>query len=91
MKQFIAILLCAVIPLVGLAASDNAYKVTYDGGSLQNVKAGNGLKLYIEEKQVRLVKDKTEVAVIPGDFRFLHRPGPHSWEQEGLIRADVVV
>ena len=65
MKQFIAIVLCTVMVDVGFAASDNAYKVTYDGGSLQDIKPGNDAKLYIEEKQVRLVKDKQEMLVIP--------------------------
>jgi len=51
--------------MVGFAASDNAYKITYDGGSLPNVKTGTGLRLYIEERQVRLVKDKENVIVIP--------------------------
>lgn len=65
MKQTIAILLCLVIPFVGFAASDNGYNVKYDGGSVPNLKAGNDVKLYIEEKQVRMVRDKKEIAVIP--------------------------
>src|SRR5262249_8681878 len=64
MKRLVAIALCAAIPL-GLWAGDNAYKVTYDGGSISDVKAGTGLKLYIEGKQVRLAKDKKEVITIP--------------------------
>jgi hypothetical protein len=39
--------------------------VTYDGGSLADVKPGTGAKLYIESNQVRLVKDKTDVITIP--------------------------
>jgi hypothetical protein len=50
---------------MGLYAKDNGYSVTYDGGSIPNVKAGNGLKLYIEQSQVRLVKNKTDVMLIP--------------------------
>ncbi len=65
MKQFIAILLCAVIPFVGLAATENAYKVSYDGGSLANVKVGSSVKLLIDDKQVRLVKSKENVLIIP--------------------------
>lgn len=65
MKRLVAIVLCAAIPLA-VWASDNAYKVTYDGGSITDVKAGTGLKLYIDGKQVRFVKDKKEVATIPG-------------------------
>jgi hypothetical protein len=46
-------------------AGDNSYKVTYDGGSLTDTKSGTGLKLYIDSNQVRLTKDKAEVAAIP--------------------------
>jgi hypothetical protein len=64
----IAVVLCAVISVVGLAAEnsgDNVYKVTYDGGSIANTKAGSSLKLHFNSSQIRLVKDKTELATIP--------------------------
>jgi hypothetical protein len=64
----LAIVLCAVVPVVGLAAEssgDNAYKVTYDGGSISNTKAGSTLKLHFDSNQIRLVKSKTEIATIP--------------------------
>jgi len=65
-RQIIALLLSAVIPVVGFAASmENGYKVRYDGGSVPNVKSGNDVKLLIEEKQIRLIKDKKDVALIP--------------------------
>ena len=64
MKQLIATVLCAVIPIVAFAG-DTGYKVNYDGGSIPGIKAGNGLKLYIDSNQVRLVKDKADVMVIP--------------------------
>lgn len=41
------------------------YKIAYDGGSIQNAKAGTGMKLYIDGTNIRIIKDKTEVAVIP--------------------------
>jgi hypothetical protein len=53
------------LPITTFAASDNGYKVTYDGGSLPNAKAGNGMKLYISSSSIRITKDKEEVAVIP--------------------------
>ena len=65
MKQFLAVLLCLTIPHLTFAAASNNYSVKYDGGSQSNLKIGSDLKLYIDEKQVRLVKDKTEVLVIP--------------------------
>jgi hypothetical protein len=46
-------------------ASDNSYKIAYDGGSLPDIKAGVGMKLFIESNQVRLVRDNTDVIVIP--------------------------
>lgn len=39
--------------------------MTYDGGSLPDVKSGTGVKLYIESNQVRLVKDSTDITTIP--------------------------
>lgn len=66
MKAFIAVFLCLAIPLTVLA-EDNSYKVNYDGGSIPDTKAGTGMKLYIEAKQIRLVKDKTDVITIPAE------------------------
>lgn len=65
MKRVIAVLLCAIAPSIGFAATDTGYKVTYDGGSLTNLKAGNGIKLYVEPNQIRLVKSKEDLVVIP--------------------------
>jgi hypothetical protein len=64
MKGLLAIALCAAIPLA-VWAGDNAYNVTYTGGSIPDVKVGTGLKLYIEGKQVRFAQDKKEVITIP--------------------------
>ncbi len=64
MKTLVVIILCFAIPTLAIAG-DNSYKVTYDGGSLPDLKAGIGMKLYVEAAQVRLVKDKTEIITIP--------------------------
>jgi len=64
MRNFMAVLLCIAIPIM-VFAGDNSYKVTYDGGSLPDIKSGTGMKLYIEANQLRLVKDKTDVITIP--------------------------
>src|SRR5579872_6545390 len=64
MKNLLAVILCFAIPLSVLAA-DNSYKVTYDGGSVPDTKAGSGMKLFIEPNQVRLVRDKADVITIP--------------------------
>jgi hypothetical protein len=60
MRILLAVVLSIAIP-ISVLAGDNGYKVTYDGGSLPDVKSGMDLKLYIEGNQVRLVKDKAEV------------------------------
>ena len=64
MKRLLAIFLCFLFPLSALAG-DNSYKVVYDGGSVPNAKAGTGMKLSIEGSNIRIMKDKTEVIVIP--------------------------
>ncbi len=64
MNKLLAIVMCFAIPLTVLAG-DNSYKVTYDGGSLPDAKAGTGMKLFIDANQVRLVKDKADVVTIP--------------------------
>lgn len=64
MKKFLAIVMCVAFPLA-VFAGDNGYKITYDGGSIADAKAGTGMKLFIESNQVRLVRDKGEVITIP--------------------------
>jgi hypothetical protein len=64
MKYFILALLCLVMP-VTLLAGDNSYKVTYDGGSLPETKSGTGVKMFIESSQIRFVKGKKDMIVIP--------------------------
>jgi hypothetical protein len=63
MSKFLAMVLCLALPLT-VFAGDNGYKVTYDGGSIQDAKAGSGMKLFIDPNQVRLVRDKGEVVTI---------------------------
>ena len=41
MRRILSAFLCILIPIV-LFAGDNGYKVTYDGGSLSDIKAGTG-------------------------------------------------
>ena len=64
MSKVLAIVLCLAIPLTVFAA-DNGYKVTYDGGSIAEAKAGSGMKLFIDPNLVRLVSDKGAVVTIP--------------------------
>jgi hypothetical protein len=39
-------------------AAENGYKVIYDGGSIQDVKTGSDLRLFIESDQMRFTKDR---------------------------------
>jgi hypothetical protein len=64
MKKLLAVVLCFAMP-VAVFAGDNSYKVTYDGGSIPDQKAGTGMRLFIQANQIRLVKDKGEVVTIP--------------------------
>lgn len=64
MNKLLAVVLCIVLPVTVLAG-DNGYKVTYDGGSVTDAKAGTGMKLFIDSNQVRLVRDKGEPITIP--------------------------
>ena len=64
MKKFLAVLLCVLFPIAAFA-SDNSYKIVYDGGSLPNIKAGTDVKLYIDTDHIRIMKGKEEIANIP--------------------------
>ena len=47
------------------AEAQPSYKVTYDGGSLPNIKGGADMRLYVDSTTVRFVKDKTNIITIP--------------------------
>lgn len=64
MRIFLAIALSLTMS-VGMVAADTSYKVTYDGGSLTDLKAGTGLHMFIGAKEVRFVKDGQEVTAVP--------------------------
>jgi hypothetical protein len=63
-KQVLVILMSLLMPLA-VFAGDNGYKVSYDGGSLPDLKAGAGLKMYLDSDHIRFQRDKTEIANIP--------------------------
>jgi hypothetical protein len=67
MKRVLAALLCVLVPSFAFAASggDNAYKVVYDGGSVQQLKAGASAKLIIDPAQIRLQRGKDDIVTIP--------------------------
>lgn len=53
-----------MVPTFAFAAN-NGYKDVYDGGSVQNIKAGAKAHLYIDSDQIRLVEGNTTLATIP--------------------------
>ena len=65
MKSLIAVALCCALPLTSFAASDDSYKVVYDGGSLPGIKAGKDVKLHIATSSIVFKKDKEELIAIP--------------------------
>jgi len=65
MKSILAAVLCILMPM-SVFGADISYKVTYDGGSLPDLKTGSGLHLFIAQYKVRFVKHGKEVASVPG-------------------------
>jgi len=67
MKIWIAVILCITIPIVVLA-SDGSYKVTFDGGSVQDGTPGVEAKLFIDGDQIRLAQKGQYILSIPATF-----------------------
>ena len=61
MKSLVALFLCLSFPVTAFA-SDNSYKVVYDGGSIQSIKSGTDVRLFIDTDRIRIVRGKEEVA-----------------------------
>jgi hypothetical protein len=64
MRPLLAVVLCIAIPFTAFAGQ-TSYKVTYDGGSLPDLKSGTGMHLFIEQDKVRFVRDGKEVVTVP--------------------------
>jgi hypothetical protein len=64
MKFSFVLALCLLLTTNALAA-DNSYKVMYDGGSVDGLKAGNKVSFIISSNQIRLVSDGRDAVVIP--------------------------
>jgi hypothetical protein len=65
MKSVVAAILCLIIPTTIFASeSQPGFKVKYDGGSLQDAKAGADLHLYVGTNSVRVMNGTTEIANI---------------------------
>jgi len=64
MKSVLAAVLCFLMP-PSVFAVDTSYKVTYDGGSLPDLKTGTGLHLDMDQDKVRFVDSGKEIATVP--------------------------
>jgi hypothetical protein len=64
MKLAFTLFLCLLVPVTAIAAESD-YKVAYDGGSLPDLKTGTNVKLFIEQNQIRIVRDHADLVSIP--------------------------
>ena|ERR1017187_2666441 len=64
MKRILAVVLSTILPIMAFAG-DSSFKVVYDGGSVPATKAGQNMKLFIEQNQIRFVEGKKDVVTIP--------------------------
>lgn len=73
MKSTIALALATILPVMAVAADIDSsfkskqvsYSVVYDGGSVDTLKPGTDLKMYIGQSEVRLFKSNEMVLSIP--------------------------
>ena len=69
MRTSMALLLCVILmsgtSVFASTKNSNSYDVVYDGGSIQNVKAGSDLKLFIDPTAIRFEGGKTLLETIP--------------------------
>ena len=64
MRALVALALCVSVTCLAFE-SDGAYKLTYDGGSVANLKTGNGTRLYLDQNRIRVVRGNEEVLNLP--------------------------
>lgn len=64
MKKLLCLFLSFLFPVIALA-SEYGYKIVYDGGSVNDVKAGTDMKLAIDGINIRIRKGNNEIVVIP--------------------------
>jgi hypothetical protein len=58
----------AIIAILCLAtawAGDGAYRLSYDGGPITSLKTGTHMKLFLDQGQIRIVKDNADVLTLP--------------------------
>jgi hypothetical protein len=52
-------------PHVFAENKNGGYKLTYDGGSVTDLKSGTGMKLFLDSNQIRIVKDGVSLISLP--------------------------
>lgn len=62
LSRCLAVLLAIIVPITSLAA--DGYKVTYDGGSIPEVKTGAQLRLFIDSNRIRFAQKKADLITI---------------------------
>ena len=65
-RVFLAVILCCALSSAAFVA-DDGYKVVYGGGSVRGLKAGNGVKLYLGNANIRFATNKTDVLAVPAN------------------------
>jgi len=65
MKRIVAAILCTAVTITAALAAESGYKVSYDGGSISGVKAGNSITLLMDGSDIRMTNDKRTVLSIP--------------------------
>ena len=67
MKTGVALVACFSLLSIQATAAEkgNSFNVTYDGGSMSEVKTGAGLKLFLSGDSVRFVNGKKDLLTIP--------------------------
>jgi hypothetical protein len=64
MRALVTLILCLATTCSAFA-SDGAYKLNYDGGSLTTLKPGEHMKLYLDQDRIRIVHDNTDALNLP--------------------------
>jgi hypothetical protein len=64
MRTLTALILCLAMTFSAFA-NEGSYKLTYDGGSITDLKTGTGMKLSLEQNEIRIVKDNVNAIILP--------------------------
>lgn len=64
MRSILAVVLCLATSILSFAG-EGGYKVSYDGGSVTSLKAGEHMKLFMDGEHIRIAHDKANVIDVP--------------------------